>query len=356
MKICLAPMDGITDCAYRTVVSEIFAKYGDPKHELYTFSEFMSAEWYTHNPRKLVRHVVNIAEQIPFIAQIYGADADALIQTAVDIESKYGHLFTGIELNIGCPSPKVMKCGSGAGMMCDRSNTLNIIKRISESISLPFSVKTRTWLSSDLAEQQSQYDFILQCAQYCSMITIHGRNYKQSHNGSVNRDYIYKIKSELTNTPVTIIGNGWLNNYQDGLDAVGNLDGVMRWQAAMIWPRVLTPHKPSLNDIHETIMRHLHLCIAHQIWFDDESHWIAEGKYSGIFVQPTQPQIEDIILQIPTQYTDTDFHSIVEFRKHLFRYVSGLIGNKEFKQSVVNIKSYTPLVAAIEQLWNKQEI
>jgi tRNA-dihydrouridine synthase len=59
------------------------------------------------------------------------------------------------------------------------------------------------------------------------MITIHGRSYKQSHNGSVDREYIYKIKSELANTPVVIIGNGGLNNYQDGLDALGNLDGVM---------------------------------------------------------------------------------------------------------------------------------
>jgi tRNA-dihydrouridine synthase len=348
-------MDGITDCAYRTVVSEIFAKHGDPAHQLWTFSEFMSAEWYVRNPRKLVRHVINTPDQkVPFVAQIYGWDGDNLVQTAIDIEHRYGHLFAGIELNIGCPSPKVMKWWSGAGMMCDRPGTLDIVRRISEAISLPFSVKVRAWLTAD--DKDAQYKFILDCAPYCSMITVHGRTYKQSHSGDVDRDYIHQVKSDLAHLPITIIGNGWLTWYSSGLERVGNLDGVMRGQAAMTRPRVLVPHQPDLTEIRETIMRHLHLCIAHQIWFDDESHWTQEEKYTGTFTQPTQAQIEEIILQIPTHYADQDFHSIVEFRKHLFWYVSWLIGNKEFKQSVIHVKSYAPLVTAIEELWSKQEI
>jgi hypothetical protein len=47
-----------------------------------------------------------------------------------------------------------------------------------------------------------------------------------------------------------------------------------------MWPWVLTPHKPNLDEIHGTIMRHLHLSIAHQIWFDDEAHFIPDGKYT----------------------------------------------------------------------------
>jgi hypothetical protein len=96
----------------------------------------------------------------------------------------------------------------------------------------------------------------------------------------------------------------------------------MRGQAAMMRPWVLVPHQPDLTEIRDTIMRHLHLSIAHQIWFDDESHWTQDDKYTGTFTQPTQAQIEEIILQIPIQYADTEFHSIVEFRKHLFWYVS----------------------------------
>lgn len=339
-------MDGITDCAYRTIVAEIFAQHGDQNHELGVFSEFMSAEWYVRNPSKLVRHVVNTDQSPPFIAQIYGWDGDNLVETAIDIDRRYGDRFAGIELNIWCPSPKVMKGWSGAGMMCDRVGTLNIVRRISEAVSVPFSIKVRSWLAAD--DKDAQYQFILDAAQYCSMITIHGRTYKQSHNGEVDRDYIYKLKSDLAHQPIQVIWNGGLTDYQDGLAKVWNLDGVMRWQAAMMWPWTLTPHTPSTQEVYETIMRHLHLSIAHQIWFDDEGHFVHESKFTGMFTQPNQSDIEAIITQIPTTYANQEFHSIVEFRKHLFWYVTGLTGNKEFKQSVVAIKTYNELVDKIE--------
>lgn len=351
MKLCLAPMDGITDCAYRTVVNEIWQKYGDHNHELLTFSEFMSVEWYVRNPRKLIKHMVQIPQyNTPFIGQIYGWNESNLIQTAIDLEQRYGHLLSGIELNIWCPSPKVMKGWGWAGMMCERPTTLQTIEKIKKSITLPFSIKTRAWLNVD--DKDEQFEFIKEISQFCHMITIHGRTYKQSHSGEVDRNYIYATKSALPN--MTIIGNGWLQNYQDWLDHIGNLDGVMRWQAAMMRPRVLTSYTPTIEEIYHTIFRHLHLSMAHQIWFDDEAHFLEDSRYTGQFIQPTQNQIEEIITQIPHKYADTEFHSIVEFRKHLFRYVTGLQWNKEFKQSVVPIKSYGPLRNAIEELWSKQ--
>ena len=121
----------------------------------------------------------------------------------------------------------------------------------------------------------------------------------------------------------------------------------------MMWPWVLTPHTPNTQELYQTIMRHLHLSIAHQIRFDDESHFVNESTYTGLFIQPTQSQIEEIITQIPIDFSTHDFHSIVEFRKHLFWYVTGLPGNKEFKQSVVAIKTYSELVIQIEKFFGE---
>jgi len=64
-----------------------------------------------------------------------------LIHCATDIEAKYD--YAGIELNMGCPSPKIMKCAAGSGMLRDKKKTLGILKEISSTISLPFSLKTR---------------------------------------------------------------------------------------------------------------------------------------------------------------------------------------------------------------------
>ena len=107
----LAPMDGITDCAYRTIIQEIFEKHHAPDDRLFMRTEFMSADGYTHNPSKLIKHLMKTEYDKPVFAQIYGGNAQALLDTALDIQEKYADYFAGLELNIGCPSPKVMACG-----------------------------------------------------------------------------------------------------------------------------------------------------------------------------------------------------------------------------------------------------
>ena len=77
----------------------------------------------------------------------------------------------GIELNIGCPSPKVMSCGGGAGMMRDRPRTTAIIKDIVSTTKLPFSIKTRAGLTVE--DKEDQRAFILDVAPYCRHIIIH---------------------------------------------------------------------------------------------------------------------------------------------------------------------------------------
>lgn len=204
MIVALAPMDGITNNAYRLVCKKVRERYRSQGKvviqdkvdglEFFMFTEFMSADGYVHQPARLTKHLVKSGDQSPIIAQIYGGDKDSLIKTAIDIDHKYD--FDGIELNIGCPSPKIMACEAGSGMLRNRPKTLDIIKQISSSINKPFSIKTRCGLTQE--DKQEQFDFVMEASQYVSMITIHGRTYKQSHNGDVDRDWIYKLKSTLS--------------------------------------------------------------------------------------------------------------------------------------------------------------
>jgi tRNA-dihydrouridine synthase len=70
----------------------------------------MNCNGYMIQPDKLVKHLIHHDQEEKLIAQIYGGNRETLLQTAIDVEKKYPH-FMGIELNIGCPSPKVMACG-----------------------------------------------------------------------------------------------------------------------------------------------------------------------------------------------------------------------------------------------------
>lgn len=94
-----------------------------------------------------------------------------------DIDKKYAHIFSGLELNMGCPAKNVMHTGGGGGLLRDKENTLNILQELRKIISLPFSFKTRTGL--DDQDREEQMKFLVEASQHVDRITIHGRTVKQ---------------------------------------------------------------------------------------------------------------------------------------------------------------------------------
>lgn len=342
MILGLAPMDGITNCAYRIVVKRIFDAYKKKKpdfdHELWMWTEFMSAEWYIRNPQRLITHLIHTDFDTPTIAQIYGGELDALVQTAQDIEKKYPQ-FAGVELNIGCPSPKVMSCGGGAGMMKDKKKTLEMVKTLSQSIKKPFSFKTRIGLT--LEDQKEQFDFIVEASQWCHMIAIHGRTYKQSHHGEVQWDFVYRIKKELWEK-CKVVWNGGIKSYEDALQAQWNLDGIMIGQAAIGNPWVFFPEAPSLQERYELSIFHLKLLLVLEKYY--KQHQQFDDIFPMSFYQKMLQQVE--------QFDESEVYDnrrVIEYRKYLFNYVVGLVWNKEFKQRVAQISDYQTLKLCIDE-------
>jgi tRNA-dihydrouridine synthase B len=86
------------------------------------WTEFMSAEGYTHNPKGVVKHLRMSDFEPQLIAQIFGGTTDPLLTCATEVMTKYP--FAGIEINMGCPSPSVMKCDAGSAMLKDKKKTL----------------------------------------------------------------------------------------------------------------------------------------------------------------------------------------------------------------------------------------
>lgn len=358
MIVALAPMDGITNNAYRLICKQVWDRYNTAGRlaiqdkvdglEFFMFTEFMSADGYVHQPSRLVKHLVKSGNQSPIIAQIYGWDQDSLVKTAIDIDNKYD--FDGIELNIWCPSPKIMACEAGSGMLKNRPKTLEIIKQISSSIKKPFSIKTRCGLTQD--DKDDQFAFVLEASQYVSMITIHGRTYKQSHNGDVDRDWIYKLKSTLVGMgrdDIKIIWNGGISDVVDGYNKIWNLDGMMLGQAAMCNPWSLVWVKPDTQELYTTIWDHLYLSLANEFYFYHQDHFDHE---KNLFTQPMTSDLDQIISDIKKwsyDHLDSEWKSLMEFRKHLFWYVSGFPNNREFKTRIAQIKSLKWVVKETEE-------
>jgi len=340
MRIWLAPMDWITDCAYRTICKELFAVYGKKDEQLMIRTEFMSASWYVHNPAWVVKHMMTHDQEPELIAQIFGGNWEHLKQCALDLEKNYW--FGWIELNMGCPSPKIMKCNAWVWMLKDKNNTLEILKDISSVLQTPFSLKTRIGLSQD--DRDEQFDFLVAASKYVWMIGLHGRTYKQGHSGDVDRDYINRLKEHCPDT--VIIGNGWIRSYEMLYERSAQIDGSMIAQSAIGNPWVLIDHTPSIQEKFELIYNHLSLAMACEHHFKDVE---AQLKETGILVMPTRQhlaELADTIQKNPTQYDS--FHTPIEFRKFLFNYVSGLPNSKGLKKNIPPARTYAQLKELLE--------
>ncbi len=336
-------MDWITDLAYRTICKQVFEQYGNPEDQLMLRTEFMSADGYIHNPPGVVRHLRKTEYEPQLIAQIFGGNAETLVACAKHIQENYN--FAWIELNMGCPSPKLMKCEAGGGMMKDKKKTLSVIKAMANELTIPFSLKTRIGLTQE--DVQEQFDFVVEASQYVHMITIHGRTYKQSHAGEVDWNFIYRLKQRLPDKVIN--GNGGIRSYQDALDHLTSeelligaqikLDGIMPAQSAIGNPWILTPHTPTIEDRREVILRHLDLSMASEILFNKAQQNMITSNISTI-VMPTLAQHEELMKQLETHPLVAECRTPVEFRKYLFNYISGLPEAKKLKVKIATTRDY----------------
>jgi len=366
-------MDWVTDAACRLITSRVFSRRWKSDRTLQLRTEFMNVDGFLINPRWLNKHLLTIQNPLPTRAQIYWWNQKSLVKVAIQIQNDYPDLFAGIELNIGCPSPKVMACWGWSGLMKDKKRTLQIIKKIKSGLEIPFSIKTRTWLNEE--DSKAQFDFIIEASQYCDMITIHWRTLKRSHTGDVDRDFIHRIKSQASSN-CKIIWNWGIGNpnglsladlifKNSKLSAKASLDGFMIWQASIGNPRVFTDHKPSLEERFEVILQHLNLSIATEIRYNEQlnAYWRVLSQrqllsantndYSKLKM-PTIEDIEQVILTIPKYTKNQRFRSVIEFRKFLFNYVKWIPESKEFKVKVSTISDYQELVDEVQKFFDEK--
>lgn len=260
----------------------------------------MTADGFARNPEGVVHHLDTTPNQKKLIAQIFWGNEETLLYTAKTLNKKYRNRFIGIELNMWCPANNVMKSWGWAELIKDKKKSLEIIKNLRKVIDIQFSIKTRTGTNEQ--DKENQTKFLIEASPYVDMITIHGRTTAQWYWPNPDRNFIYNIKEHLPNQ--IIIGNWWIKNYEDIEKMRENLDGVMIWQAAIWNPWIFTPHSPTPQEKLTTILDHIKLIKT---------------------INPSEKNIS---------------RSLIEFRKHLYTYVKGIPGSKEFKTECNEIKDY----------------
>lgn len=202
----LAPMEDVTDTVFRRIV----ALAGRP--EVF-FTEFTNAEGLLSKGRaRIIERFLYTKEEHPIIAQIWGLSPEAL-RKAAETVAEMG--FDGVDLNMGCPKPKVVKRGSGAGMIGNPNLALEQIAAVKEGAKgLPVSVKTRIGISEIVTEDWIGH--LLK--QNLNALTVHVRTQKEMSNVPAHWDEFYKIvklRNEISPNTV-LIGNGDVQDRMDG--------------------------------------------------------------------------------------------------------------------------------------------
>jgi len=254
--LVLSPMAGVTDISFRRLLK------GRGGIGL-TVSEFISVEGLTRSNPKSKRQMRFYENERPFAVQIFGAQPERM-RMAAEMAEEIGADI--LDVNCGCPAPKVVKHGGGSGLLKDHPRMEEILKEIKKAITIPMTVKIRAGF----------YDHTInaietaQLAEACGAehIALHGRTREQGYRGQANWDLVKKIK-ETVSIPVS--GSGDITTIQQAFDRFSETgcDGVLIGRGAMANPWIFRqiedtmhgrePFQPTLEDKRAVLLEYFEM-------------------------------------------------------------------------------------------------
>lgn len=270
-NIILAPMAGVTDKAFRLITK--------PFGPSLMYTEMVSGKGLLYKNKKTQVLLEVLDDEKPTAVQIFGHEADVMAKIAED-SLAYGAEF--IDINMGCPAPKIVNNGDGSALMKNPSLASEIIRAVKSAVNVPVTVKFRTgWDSSSI----NAVEFAKMAENSgADAITVHGRTREQFYSGQANIDIIKQVKQAVS---IPVIGNGDIDS---GISAKRMLDytscdGIMIGRAAQGNPWIfkeITEYlkngnilpAPSLYERCYTAEKHLRMLVD----FKGEHRGILEGR------------------------------------------------------------------------------
>ncbi len=303
--LVLAPMAGITDLPFRTICRELGAGL--------LFSEMLSAEALIRSHSRTETMLRTGPAERPLVFQIFGGRPDSLAKAARMI-SRSGADF--IDINMGCPVPKVLKSGSGSALLKDPERAREIMSAVVEASELPVTIKIRLgWdahsiIAVELAQAAEQAGI--------AAVTVHARTRSQGFSGNADWNMIRTVKHSVG---IPVIGNGDVRTARDAqrmLDETG-CDGVMIGRACQGYPWI----------------------------FREARQFLADGSLP---LSPTPAERGALAVRHLGDMTDLlgEMTGVREMRKHLCWYSRGLPGGAEFRTRVNHLHTTQEVVAEIE--------
>ena len=280
--ISLAPMEDVTDTAFRELVIRI----SHPKHLDVLFTEFTSTDGLCHEVgRENVIKRFNISDSekhwldktnTKLVAQIWGTDPDKFYRSAKFIADEMN--FDGIDINMGCPVKKIVKNGACSALINTPELAKEIVLATMEGSNLPVSVKTRSGIKQHQTETWISHLLETKPA----AITLHGRTQKAMSDVPADWEEVGKaVQIRDENHPDTLIfGNGDIESLDEAYEKTRqfNLDGAMIARGIFGNPWIFRPgYQPGLNERLNTLL--LHTQLFDDYWQNDRNFAVLRRFY-----------------------------------------------------------------------------
>ena len=303
-NIILAPMAGLTDLPFR----KICEKYNPGL----VVTEMVSSKALEYNDEK-TKKLLNIeGEKRPVSVQIFGSDAKAMSSAA-----KYvSNIADIVDINMGCPAPKVVKNGDGSKLLLDLKKVEEITKAVVEVSNVPVTVKIRKGWDNEHIVATEVAKIVEKAG--ASAITVHGRTRNEFYTGKADWDIIKQVKKSVN---IPVIGNGDITTKEDAkrMFKETNCDGIMIGRGSLGRPWIFEQVINYLKGIKERNISN-------------------EEKLNIIF--------EHINLEIKEK---GEYTGIREMRKHICYYLKGMPGASEIRDKINHLESEKEVKQELEE-------
>ena len=306
-NVILAPMAGVTDLPFRILCKEQGAGL--------LCMEMISAKAIFYNNKNTETLLEISPEEVPVSLQLFGSDPELISDIAKKIEDRP---FSILDINMGCPVPKVVNNHEGSALMKNPKLAADIIKKTVKAIKKPVTAKIRTGFTNETKNAVEMAKYLEDAG--ASAICVHGRTREQYYSGEADWDIIQQVV-ESVNIPV--IGNGDIDSPQKAAQMLQEIGcaGIMVGRAAQgnpwIFHRIITylstgviEALPTLEEVKELIYRHAQMQL----------------QYKG------------------------DYLGIREMRKHVTWYLTGYPNSAKIRAKINEVESFDELKGIVDTL------